>query len=78
MSIAQGLAAALVRAALEKKNVSVHADCFVRQGFPLLNGQEYCRLVFTRRGGSKAPSYGLLFLMNWAKREIAPDSVECF
>jgi hypothetical protein len=43
-----------------------------------LTGQEYCRLVFTRRAGARAPSYGLLFVMDRNARTIVEGSVECF
>jgi hypothetical protein len=78
MSIAEGLADVLVRASTEKSAVIVRADCFIREGFPIGTGQEYCRLKFSSVGRGKNPRYGLLFIMDWTKALAVAGSVECF
>jgi hypothetical protein len=78
MSIAQGLSVALVRAATDGEAVNVTADCFVRKGYPLAAGQEYCRLAFTPAGKPRASGYGLVFLMDWNAVRVMPGSVECY
>lgn len=78
MSIAEGLAVALVRAATERKSVVVRADCAERPGFPLDKGQELCRLTLLPEGLSAAAGYGLIFVMDWPKGAAVSHSVECF
>jgi hypothetical protein len=78
MSIAEGLAVALFRAATEKGPVSVNADCFVRRGYPLSAGQEYCSLAFALDGPRRGARYGLLFIMDWTNKAAIMGSVECF
>jgi hypothetical protein len=78
MSIAQGLAIALLRAATDKKPVAITVDCFVRPGYPLAPGQEYCRLAFVPDRGPRALGYGLVFVMDWNKKNVASGSVECY
>jgi hypothetical protein len=78
MSIAQGLAVALVRAATDGEAVSVSADCFVRKGYPLAAGQEYCRLALTPASRPRSSGYGLVFLMDWNAARVMPGSVECY
>jgi hypothetical protein len=78
VSIAQGLGLALARAAAEEQPVIVKVNCFVRNGYPLGKGQEYCRvgLVPSRRRADFG--YGVAFLMDWPSRTIVRGSVECF
>lgn len=78
MSIAQGLAVALVRAATDGEALNVVADCFVRKGYPLAAGQEYCRLAFTPAGKPRSSGYGLVFRMDWSASRVVPGSVECY
>jgi hypothetical protein len=78
MSIAQGLAVALVRAATDKKPVTVQVDCFVRPGYPLAPKQESCRLAFLADRRPKALGYGLVFVMDWGKQAVRAGSVECY
>ncbi len=77
MSIGEGLAVALVRAATDREPVQVVADCFVRRGYPLDAGEEYCRLALTKPQ-RPAFGYGLVFVMNWKAKRVRPGSVECF
>ena len=78
VSIAQGLGLALARAAAEAQPVIVKVSCFVRHGYPLEKGQEYCRvgLVPSRRPGDFG--YGVAFKMDWTSGTIVRGSVECF
>ena len=78
ISIAQALGEALARAATEAKPLMVKIDCFVRSGYPLAAGQEYCRLGFVVSRRAKATGYGLAFLMDWNQRAVVPESVECY
>lgn len=78
MSIAQGLAVALVRAATDSEAVNVTADCFVRNGYPLAAGQEYCRLALTPANRPRSSGYGLVFVMDWSAERVMPRSVECY
>jgi uncharacterized protein YfiM (DUF2279 family) len=78
MSIAQGLAVALVRAATDDEAVNVTADCFVRKGYPLAAGEEYCRLALTPPDKPRSSGYGLVFKMNWGAGKVTPGSVECY
>lgn len=77
MSIAPGLSVALVRAATDGEAVDVTADCFVRNGYPLAAGEEYCRFALTP-AGSRGSGYGLVFRMNWSAGRVTPGSVECY
>ncbi len=78
MSIAQGLAVALVRAATDDEAVNVTADCFVRKGYPLAPGEEYCRLALTPASKPRGSGYGLVFRINWSAGQVTPGSVECY
>jgi hypothetical protein len=78
VSIAQALGDVLVRAAAESRAVTVKIDCFVRPGYPLAAGQEYCRLGLVDSGNAKDSGFGLAFLMDWKQRSIVPESVECY
>lgn len=78
MSIAQGLSVALVRAATDGEAVNVTADCFVRNGYPLGPGEEYCRLALTPASRPRGSGYGLVFRINWSAGRVAPGSVECY
>jgi hypothetical protein len=78
MSIAQGLAIALLRAATDGEAVTVNADCFVRRGYPIGPGEEYCRLAFTSASPPSSSGYGLVFRMDWNAARAVPSSVECY
>lgn len=78
MSIAQGLAVALVRAATDRTPVNISAECFVRRGYPLSDGEEYCRLDVREAGRPRGAGYGLVFVMNWKLTRVRPGSVECY
>jgi hypothetical protein len=78
VSIAQALGWVLARAADEAQPVLVKVNCFVRRGYPLGKGQEYCRvgLVPSRRPGDFG--YGVAFIVDWPSRTIVRGSAECF
>ena len=78
MSIAQGLAVALVRAATDRIPVNIRAECFVRRGYPLSDGEEYCRLAVRDPARPRGAGYGLVFVMNWKAMRVRPRSVECY
>lgn len=78
ITVARALGEALARAANEAKPLTVKIDCFVRRGYPLAAGQEYCRLGFVVSRRAKATGYGLAFLMDWNQRAVVPESVECY
>lgn len=78
MSVAQGLAVALVRAVTDKAPIILQVDCFVRPGYPLGPNQEFCRLGFLADPSPKSIGYGLLFIMDWSKKTIPAGSIECY
>jgi hypothetical protein len=78
MSIAQGLAVALVRAATDRRPVNIGAECFVRGDYPLADGEEYCRLAVRDAAQQRGAGYGLTFVMNWKSTRVRAGSVECY
>jgi hypothetical protein len=78
MSVAQGLAVALVRAVTDKAPIFLRVDCFVRPGYPLGPNQEFCRFGSLADPSPKSLGYGLLFIMDWSKKSIPAGSVECY
>jgi|GraSoiStandDraft_4_1057263.scaffolds.fasta_scaffold756792_2 hypothetical protein len=78
MSVAQGLAMALVRAATDRRAVNINAECFVRRDYPLSDGEEYCRLSLRDAAQQRGAGYGLVFVMNWKATRIRRGSIECY
>ena len=78
MSIAEGIAHTLTRAANESKPVVVTVDCFDRTGYPRAEGQEWCRVALLYAKKPRPLGFGLVFRMNWKAGNVAPGSVECF
>ena len=78
MSIADGLALMLTRAATGSGSLVLRVDCFDRPGFPLGDAEEVCRLAFLQGKVKGQLGYGLAFVMNWKSQKIRPNSVECY
>ena len=78
VSIAQGLGLALARGAAEAQPVIVKVNCFVRRGYPLGKGQEYCRVGLVSSRRPEDFGYGVAFLMDWPTKSIVRGSVECY
>ena len=79
MTLADAMAETLVRAATDDRRIALRAECFVRSDYPLKPGEEYCRVAWVPANAPKADSgYGLLFIMNWQTKAVAPQSIECY
>ena len=78
VSIVQALASVLARAADEAQPVLVKVNCFVRRGYPLGKGQEYCRVGIVPSRRPADFGYGVAFIMDWPSRTIVRGSAECF
>ena len=78
VSVARALGEALARAAAAKPQRQLRIDCFQRPGYPLAQGQEYCRVAFVPVGRPKDGGFGLLVLMDWPRKAVVAGSAECF
>jgi hypothetical protein len=78
MSIAEGLALTLTRAAIESRSVVVAADCFDRTGYPRGEGQEWCRVALVYPKKPRPLGFGIVFRMDWKVGGIVPGSAECY
>lgn len=78
VSLAQALSETLARAAAVKPPRTVQVDCFLRRGYPLATGQEYCRLAFIPIRRPHDSGFGLVFVMDWPRKAVVPDRTECY
>jgi hypothetical protein len=78
VSVTNALGEALARAAASRPPRVVRVDCFQREGYPMAQGQEFCRVAFLPAGRPKDSGFGLLFLMDWPRKAVVTSSAECF